>query len=688
MSNIPQSAESPLPIVDRRLSVRQPVPSLAYVDLGENNGGIIMNLGEGGLAVTLAAPMYSDRPARMRFQLPGSWDWLEANGEVARISESRKEAGLRFVNLSEDARIRIKEWVLAASAGLSPRETAPAESDETSGAWPARTPTRATVKLAPPEQVAPDEALGPVPVAEPDSRSEEFAGRRLPREEQFAKDNLDQTRDTLRDFDRRVHVRRAVPSLAYVDLGENNGGVILNIGEGGIALTSAAPLFPGVPIEMRFQLPGSNDWLEARGEIAQISGSKKEAGLRFVNLSEDARNQIQDWISSDISAAASKPEEARSREKAWRRLEMPIIGVAGSLPAQPAGTLRVVQKNAHQLMSQPNAASTPINTRKWAAASAPTDLSPTVLGRISNQTGAEAGDGWRQFLLRWRLWAALALALFLGAFLAGWFTAGPGPITRLFARHAESGSGTSETASTTEPAPASSVATVPSTAPARSGELVPASKSAITRSSSAQVARSPEPASQPGPVSAAASVPESAPPQAPDNVAPPVQQTSATASPSPSVSEPGAPPAAGATEHVSSPPVKPVETPEIAKSSVSLSFAPYPSIRVPAGLKPQTSQKGMALQIGQLLSRVDPVYPEDATTQHIEGSVTLHAVIARDGTMESVETRSGPALLVPAAVGAVRQWRFTPSSIGGQPVEAEQDITITFKLPGQTTHSN
>jgi TonB family protein len=100
------------------------------------------------------------------------------------------------------------------------------------------------------------------------------------------------------------------------------------------------------------------------------------------------------------------------------------------------------------------------------------------------------------------------------------------------------------------------------------------------------------------------------------------------------------------------------------------------------------SQKTMALQIGQLLSRVDPAYPEDAKTQQVEGSVKLHAVIGRDGAIESVETRSGPALLTPAAEGAVKQWRFTPSSVGGQPVEAEEDITITFKLSGPSTQPN
>jgi protein TonB len=87
-----------------------------------------------------------------------------------------------------------------------------------------------------------------------------------------------------------------------------------------------------------------------------------------------------------------------------------------------------------------------------------------------------------------------------------------------------------------------------------------------------------------------------------------------------------------------------------------------------------------SLQIGQLLSRVDPVYPDDAKTQRIEGTVKLHAVIGPDGTIENVQAGSGPALLIPAAMDAVRQWRYTSSSVAGQPVEAEEDITITFRL--------
>jgi TonB family protein len=687
MSNILQGAESPLTIVDRRLSVRHTVPSLAYVDLGENNGGIILNLGEGGLAVTLVAPLQTDRPSRMRFQLPGSGDWLEASGEVARISESKKEAGMRFVNLSEDVRIRIKNWVSAESAGMPPEETASDLNEETVVAWPAEAANSRASEFTSPDPLGREQAPGPALVAGTDPRLRRAAaltGRHPLGEEQFASDNLDQSGDTAGDFDRRSSVRRPVPSLAYVDLGENNGGVVLNIGEGGMALTSAAPLYPGVPVQMRFQLPGSNEWLEAIGEIARISDSKKEAGLRFVNLSEEARGQIKNWISSDISAAGSQLDEAGPRERAWRRLEMPVIGATGSHSGKTANPRRVVQKNAQLLMSQPSPASTVANTRKWAAASAPTELGSTVWDGMGQDNRVQAEDGGKRVLLKWGPWVALAAVMFMGAFFAGWFTAGTASIKRSFAPVAKTGSDTRETAQATDSSTATFGAPVPdhvSSAPKD------ASRGTDTRGSSARVQSTQTHTAPTGSSSAQADVPsrhsETAQPPAPASIAPPAEQVSAPAPSSTTANQPAGAQVAGTTEQAAPPPAKPAEIPAVPKSSVSVSFGPYPSIRIPPGLKPQTSQKSLALQIGQLLSRVDPVYPEDAKTQQVEGSVKLHAVIGRDGAIESVETRSGPALLTPAAEGAIRQWRFTPSSIGGQAVEAEEDITVTFKLNGQ-----
>jgi protein TonB len=173
----------------------------------------------------------------------------------------------------------------------------------------------------------------------------------------------------------------------------------------------------------------------------------------------------------------------------------------------------------------------------------------------------------------------------------------------------------------------------------------------------------------------------------PASVAAQPKDASVTSTPSPSANPPQTARAVGATEQTSLPP-KPAEMPEVVKGSVSVSFSPYPSLRVPAALKTQMSRQGAALQIGKPLSRVDPVYPEEAEKQRMEGTVILHTVIGQDGTIQGVEPKSGPAPLVAAAANAVRQWRYTPSSVGGLPVEAEEDITITFRLLKQAAHPN
>jgi protein TonB len=125
---------------------------------------------------------------------------------------------------------------------------------------------------------------------------------------------------------------------------------------------------------------------------------------------------------------------------------------------------------------------------------------------------------------------------------------------------------------------------------------------------------------------------------------------------------------------------------EVVKATVSVNASPFPSIRVPPELKSQISKQGASLQIGQLISRVEPTYPEDAQHQRIEGAVKLRAIIARDGSVQDIDQMSGPPVLVAAAANAVRQWHYKPTSLDGQPVEATESITITFRL--QSTRPN
>jgi protein TonB len=94
-----------------------------------------------------------------------------------------------------------------------------------------------------------------------------------------------------------------------------------------------------------------------------------------------------------------------------------------------------------------------------------------------------------------------------------------------------------------------------------------------------------------------------------------------------------------------------------------------------AGPKRITSQ----LSEGHLVNRVEPVYPHIAAISGIQGPVKLHAIIGRDGRIQSLSAISGHPLLVRAALEAVEQWRYRPYVLNGEAVEVETFITVNFK---------
>src|SRR5713226_1422209 len=78
----------------------------------------------------------------------------------------------------------------------------------------------------------------------------------------------------------------------------------------------------------------------------------------------------------------------------------------------------------------------------------------------------------------------------------------------------------------------------------------------------------------------------------------------------------------------------------------------------------------------KVVSRVTPVYPTEARMQHISGTVRLHAIIAKDGSIKNLEVISGHPTLVDAALEAVRQWRYQPTMLEEQPVEIDTTIDV------------
>jgi protein TonB len=95
---------------------------------------------------------------------------------------------------------------------------------------------------------------------------------------------------------------------------------------------------------------------------------------------------------------------------------------------------------------------------------------------------------------------------------------------------------------------------------------------------------------------------------------------------------------------------------------------------------PKGPAKISRIDPGHIIRRVDPPYPPLARATRIQGPVTLHAVISRDGVIENLQLVSGHPLLVRAALDAVSQWRFRPYVLNGQPIEVETEITINIIL--------
>ena len=85
---------------------------------------------------------------------------------------------------------------------------------------------------------------------------------------------------------------------------------------------------------------------------------------------------------------------------------------------------------------------------------------------------------------------------------------------------------------------------------------------------------------------------------------------------------------------------------------------------------------------GLLIRKVAPVYPQTAIMVRQQGTVVLHAIIARDGSIQQLQVISGPPLLIKAATDAVLQWRYKPYKLNGEAVEVDTTITVNFRLGG------
>jgi periplasmic protein TonB len=103
---------------------------------------------------------------------------------------------------------------------------------------------------------------------------------------------------------------------------------------------------------------------------------------------------------------------------------------------------------------------------------------------------------------------------------------------------------------------------------------------------------------------------------------------------------------------------------------------------VPKVATPQRIRVSQGVTQGMIIRRVQPAYPPLARQARIQGPVVLQAEIGKDGSIQNLRLISGHPMLAPAAIEAIKQWKYKPYILNGEPVEVETTITFNFTLSG------
>jgi protein TonB len=103
---------------------------------------------------------------------------------------------------------------------------------------------------------------------------------------------------------------------------------------------------------------------------------------------------------------------------------------------------------------------------------------------------------------------------------------------------------------------------------------------------------------------------------------------------------------------------------------------------IPKAATPKRITVSQGVQTGLLIRKVQPAYPPLAKQARISGSVVLQAVIGKDGTIQNLKAVSGHPMLIQSALDAVRQWKYKPYFLNGEPVEVDTQVTVNFTLAG------
>jgi outer membrane biosynthesis protein TonB len=378
---------------ERRQNPRHPVRPTEYIEIGDSNGGIILDISEGGMAVASAQALVGNQTLLFRFQLPRSNEIIETSGKINWIGETKKRAGVRFVDLPLAARKQIQKWIDSEISGHSDGDQQPSGSAVASPSpkIPKEFPRREFVhQEAPREKTTishahnPSRNLNPVssvlsgPLDEPEIEESE------PQVEEKA------TAGSNADLppERRVQHRLPMTASTFVQLNDDNGGLMANLSKTGFCVRAAKTLESDELPVVRFQLPDVPDFVESSAWIVWKSPSKKMAGARFESLSDEAQSQIAHWIDSQ-PLPKNAPIKNPLREKMPPAPTAPPVTLMApdSVPIPAYISPLAISLDAQNAQPATPSAKSPSSTRSLAPSLPP---APAKVPPISSPTKSSA----------------------------------------------------------------------------------------------------------------------------------------------------------------------------------------------------------------------------------------------------------------------------------------------------------
>jgi TonB family protein len=304
---------------ERRQNPRHPVRPTEYIEIGDNNGGIILDISEGGMAVASAQALVGNQTLLFRFQLPRSLETIETSGEINWIGETKKRAGVRFVDLPLAAREQIQKWIDAQTSGYTNGDQKPNGSSISSPQpkipqeLPRREPAHHEVEDEETtvahghnssKNLNPFSSVLSSPLDEPEVDESE------PEDEE----KITASSNAEPPPERRTQSRFPMTASTYIQLSDGNGGLMANLSKTGFCVRAAKTLETDhLPI-VRFQLPDARAFVESSAWIVWKSPSKKTVGARFESLPDEAQSQIAQWIDSQPLPKAAPIKNPLSKD--------------------------------------------------------------------------------------------------------------------------------------------------------------------------------------------------------------------------------------------------------------------------------------------------------------------------------------------------------------------------------------